>query len=144
MIKVMDEVKMMLHASRDCMRNKKMDTKSISFNIGNDGGYSGEAFGVMRGLQVLGYGYFGSVNLDGIQEKNGGRIPEHNLKWWFCQLEHAVLEEEGFYNKTHRCEHCINKYRKDDTRVKHYGSDEIFDKDPNKALDSQIIYGAKG
>ncbi len=143
MVKVIDEVKMLLHASRDGMRNKGMDTKNVSYHIANDGGWHAEAFGVMRCLSLMGYGYFGPVNLDGLQERNGGVQQESNLKWWFSQLEHAVLEEEGFYNKTHRCEHCINKYRKDDTRVKSFGTGEIFDKDPNKAIDTQIMYGTK-
>ncbi len=141
MVKVIKEVMMLLHASRDGMRNKKLDTLNISFHISNDGGYSAEAFGVMRTLALMGYGYFGSVNLDGLQERNGGVQQESNLKWWFAQLEHAVLEEEGFYNKTFRCEHCINKYHKDDTRVKNYGTGEIFNKNPNQPLDIQMIYG---
>jgi hypothetical protein len=143
MVKVINEVTMLLHASRDGMRNKKLDTTKISFHIANDGGYSAEAFGVMRGLVLMGYGYFGSVNMNGLEERNGGVQQESNFKWWFAQLEQAVLQEEGFYSKTHRCEHCINKYRKDDTRVKNFTTGEIFDKNPNKALDAQIIYGEK-
>lgn len=143
MVKVIKEVMMLLHASRDGMRNKKLDTLNISYHIANDGGYSAEAFGVMRCLVLQGYGYFGSVNMNGLEERNGGVQQESNLKWWFSQLEHAVLGEEGFYNKTHRCEHCINKYHKDDSRVKNYTTGEIFDRNPKKALDLQVIYGEK-
>ena len=70
---IADEVKMMLHAHRDCLRNLGVDTKTIRFDCRD--GYYGEAFGVMRALSVLGYGRFGAVNL-----------PEEysNLRWWFA------------------------------------------------------------
>lgn len=109
MVKVEGEIKSLLHAHRDTLRNLKDDTTKLSFRC-NEGFY-GEAFGIMRGLSILGFGYFGSCNLDGIKE--GHEQKEQNLKWWFNELEHQVLEEEGFYNKTHRCEHCLAKYHKD-------------------------------
>jgi len=98
------EVKMLLHASRDCMRNKGVDTTNTTFKV--DDGYYGEAFGVMRGLAVLGYGYFGSSNLTD---------PEYmfcNLKWWFAELEAKVLQEENF-GGSNECNHCVTKYGKD-------------------------------
>src|SRR6185369_575768 len=108
LVKAMTEIISLLHASRDGMRNiKKHDTKVVSFAMAGDGGYSAEAFGILRGLRLMGYGYFGSVNLDGLQERNGGVQQESNLKWWFAQLEQQVLQEEGFYDHTHLCAHCI-------------------------------------
>jgi hypothetical protein len=48
------EIKAILHACRDCLRNQgRLDTSKVSFSA-NDG-YYGEAFGIMRGLQILGY-----------------------------------------------------------------------------------------
>lgn len=138
-VKVQNEVYSLLHASRDGMRNiGKHDTKKVSYSMTNDGGYGAEAFGVMRGLVLLGYGYFGSVNIDGSKEHNGGTQPEHNFKWWFAEMEHTVLEQEGFFNGTHRCEWCIQKYRKDDTRVRNLNG-EIFNKTA-KPIDEQIMY----
>lgn len=103
------EIKMMLHASRDCLRNKKVDTIKIPFDVSD--GYQGEAFGVMRGLQVLGYGYFGAVNRPHEVHSNW------NLKWWFAEIEQQVLAEEN-WNGSHECEHCFAKYGKDDVRHK--------------------------
>ena len=99
MKRVEGEIKALLHASRDCLRNRGVDTNKISFSC-NDG-YHGEAFGIMRTLSIQGYGYFGSNNLDGNKEE--GLQPEQNLKWWFDQLQGEVLEEENF-GKGGRCE----------------------------------------
>jgi hypothetical protein len=115
--KIEAEVKMMLHAHRDCLRNKFVgkhvldasDPKTISFDCRD--GYYGESFGIMRGLEVLGYGYFGSVNLDGTKEK--GTIPIHNLKWWFSEIERKVLREEN-WKGSGECDYCLVHYGKDD------------------------------
>jgi len=129
--KIVAEVKMMLHAHRDTLRNmykwdKKMgkksyDPKEVSFRCNE--GFHGEAFGIMRGLEVLGYGYFGPCNRHALEmpywDKSAGdkkvTVPEHNLKWWFTKLESAVLEEENFKGN-HQCDWCLNKYGKDDVR----------------------------
>lgn len=108
------EIKSLLHAHRDTLRNWGEDTTRISFRANE--GFCGESFGIMRTLRMLGYGYFGSVNLDGLKEHSGGTQKEHNLKWWFSELENEVLEEEGFFNKTYHCQHCLDKYGKD-TRI---------------------------
>ena len=115
------EIKAILHACRDCLRNqKKLDTSKVSFSA-NDG-YYGEAFGVMRGLQILGYGYFGSSNLDAVVEAKSHHLdinvtsPEQNLKWWLSNIEHEVLEEENFKGDQH-CDHCMEKYKKDTRSV---------------------------
>lgn len=97
----------MLHASRDCLRNQKKDTLSIRWDVAD--GYYGEAFGIMRALQVLGYGDFGPCN---IPDKD---LDIWNLRWWFCQLENRVLAEEGF-DGDHHCEHCMERYDNDDKR----------------------------
>lgn len=104
--KVAAEVKMMLHASRDCMRNQGKDTLNVSYNI-NDG-YYGEAFGVMRGLSVLEYG-----DIRGPLNKND----PHNLRFWFAELEREVLEEENFQGN-HECDYCLERFCKDDVRRK--------------------------
>lgn len=111
---VESEVKVLLHSHRDCLRNKKKDTLFIPFDCTE--GYYGEAFGIMRGLMLQGYGYFGSNNLSGTHEKYGTQ-KEHNLKWWFSELEQQVLEEENFYGN-HHCDYCLERYGKDDMRIK--------------------------
>lgn len=100
-IAIEKEIKMLLHAHRDCLRNQGKDTLNISFNC-NDG-YYGEAFGILRTLAIMGYGSFGAVNR------------EDTLNYWFSKLQTEVLEEEGF-NTNHQCEHCYEKYGKDDVR----------------------------
>lgn len=107
--KVEAEVKMMLHASRDCLRNQGHDATLISFDS-NDG-YFGEAFGILRDLMALGYGYFGA---DNVQDKDD---PYRNLKFWFSSLEAEVLKEENFQG-THECDYCLEKYGKDTVRKK--------------------------
>lgn len=114
------EVKMMLHASRDCLRNKGVDSLKIRFEAFD--GHFGEAFGIMRTLVILGYGYFGSSNLTGIEEASN-HFHSHvvtnvtqdiqNLRWWFCKLEQDVIEEEG-WKGDHQCTHCLERYKKDD------------------------------
>jgi hypothetical protein len=105
---VEDEVSLLLHASRDCLRNIGIDTKIVDFR--SQDGYYAEAYGVMRGLKILGYGYLGPHN------QPDGVVPHHNLNWWFDQICRQVLEEEGFHDGTHRCDYCLDKWGKDDTR----------------------------
>lgn len=101
------EVCMMLHASRDCLRNQGQDTKHIRFDVRD--AYFGEAFGIMRALQVLGYGYFGANN---VMDRD---LAIRNLKWWFSQLEQRVLDEEHF-DGDHQCAHCFERYGQDAAR----------------------------
>ena len=118
------EAKALLHAHRDCLRNQGKDTVRTTFHVQD--GYYGEAFGMMRTLQVQGYGYFGSDNIDALAESSGiigaradGKYLTNvnqdiqNLKWWFSKLCDEVLVEEGWRDKTYRCEYCLEKYRKD-------------------------------
>jgi hypothetical protein len=106
--KLADEIKLMLHASRDCLRNQGRDTSEMSYSVSD--GYFGEAFGIVRGLVVLGYGYLGSSNVP------NKRKPHWNLRWWFCELERKVLEEENF-GGTNYCDHCLNRYGHDWGRI---------------------------
>lgn len=110
-------VKSQLHGARDTMRIRGIDTRHVPWDI-NAPEYC-QAFGMMLTLQFLGYGYFGSSNLDGSREK-ADCIPEHNLRWWFRELEQQVLIEEGYLNEDgsrrdpseqHISEYCKNRYR---------------------------------
>ena len=119
---IANEVKLMIAAHRDMLwtrwemkwpdpPEKAIDPRKYQL-CANDG-YYGEAFGIMRGLCALGYGYFGSDNLDAIQD-NRSDFPHHNLKWWFNQLMKEYLLEEGWYDKTctqERCIRLLNRYR---------------------------------
>ena len=117
---IRNEIKMMLHAHRDCLRNQRVDTRKTRMDARD--GYYGEAFGVIRALAVLDYGYLGSGNLDGQQEHSTGPRPtrkdpdyvepRHNLNWWFNQVENEVLEEEGYYDGSYYCPRCERKYGK--------------------------------
>jgi len=100
------EVKMMLHASRDTMRNRGADTTKYRFDCRC--GFYGEAFGILRGLAALGFG-----RLDQANNRPEGR---ENLKWWMSELEDQVLKEEN-YEGTGVCEHCRKRYGKDDATM---------------------------
>lgn len=112
------EIKAILHASRDCLRNQGKDTVQIAWDVNN--GYHGEAFGILRALHIMGYGYFGSSNLDAFKDHPptiyNVTQEQQNLKWWIARLEQEVLEEEGFHGD-HHCAHCMEKYKKDDAYV---------------------------
>lgn len=115
MFDVEGETKAVLHACRDCLRNQKKDTIRITWDVNN--GYYGEAFGIMRALHIMGYGYFGSSNLgaltDNPQKVYNITQDEQNLNWWFSNLCREVLEEEGF-DGDHHCAYCLERYKKDD------------------------------
>jgi hypothetical protein len=110
------EVKAVLHDSRDALRNRREDTTKLPWNA-NDSWYA-EAFGVMRGLALLHYGYTGGpVNLDGLRHGKGATQPQQNLKWWFEQLTDEVLAEEGF-GKDNKCAYCLKRFGKDGASMK--------------------------
>lgn len=116
------EVKSMLHCHRDMLRNRwryaerrgmqdvASNPKTTTFDCRE--GYYGEAFGIMRGLVTLGYGYFGSDNLNATQEYHLDN-PRLNCKWWFSSLCRQVLAEEHFHGN-HECDWCLQKYGYDD------------------------------
>jgi hypothetical protein len=109
-IEVERQVKMLLHAGRDYLRNLGKDTSTITFSV-NDG-YYGETFGIMRCLEILNYGYLGPVNIPDREVTDGIIIAERNLRWWFRCLEEKVLEEEN-WETTNQCDFCVEKYGKD-------------------------------
>jgi len=103
----------LLHASRDSLRIGGVDTSQVRFDCRD--GYAGEAFGVMRGLEMLGYGRFGSVNMNGLEDNSTrykAKQPEHNLRWWFSNLEDEVLEEENYKGDGY-CEYCRSRHYSD-------------------------------
>lgn len=113
------EIKLMIAAHRDCLWTRFTGLNALDSpdptkdDIVANEGYYGEAFGIVRALVVLGYGYFGSDNLDAVQEGKS-YYPEHNLKWWFSTLQKELLEEEGFYDNTCspvKCSEILDKYR---------------------------------
>jgi len=82
-------------------RRNRYDTRRVTSGIYDP--YYCEAFGILRTLDILGYG---SLH----------RPPEntyHDLRRWFEQLEKEVLKEEGFYDNTHKCDFCVEHYGKD-------------------------------
>lgn len=130
--KLEKEIKMMLHACRDGLRNRFIgnkfvedrsrdiyDPRKITFPA--DDGYAGEAFGILRAMACAGWGdYHGPVNVD----KPG------NLRYWFDKLEKEVLAEENFRfdfdpsyiagDGSGYCEYCMARYGKDDKTMHKY------------------------
>jgi hypothetical protein len=86
------EVKGLLHASRDCMRNQGLDTKAIQFSVFDT--YYCEAYGMFRTLRLIN----GNPNI----------INQH-----FARLQREVLEEENF-GGSGKCEYCKTRWGKDD------------------------------
>lgn len=115
MIDIESEIKAVLHDCRDCLRNQEKDTVRIPWDVNN--GYYGEAFGIMRAMHIMGYGYFGPSNIGAMKDFPNKvyniKQDQQNLKWWFHQLEEEVLQEEGF-DGDHHCEYCMKRYQKDD------------------------------
>jgi hypothetical protein len=111
--RIIAEVKRCLHAGRDWMRNRKMNTITVPFDMNDP--YYGEAFGIMRALEVLGYGEFKSDNVP------NSIYPRWNLKWWFARLGDEVLKEENFDDLSptgNQCDHCLEAYGKDAVRIR--------------------------
>lgn len=109
-------VKMLLHAGRDCMRNRKEDTSKYFLDFNNP--YYCEAFGIMRGLACLGYGdCMGPSNIPGQWYPKDN--PHSNLKWWLDQIEKEVMREENWsLNSVGDCDYCYERYGKCDIRSK--------------------------
>ena len=98
---VEEEVKMMLHAHRDCLRTRGTDTTKTALDV-NDG-YYGEAFGIMRGLRLLGFI---------VLHAERTRPDAVSAQDWFRRLETEVLREENFEG-SNECDHCLERYGKD-------------------------------
>lgn len=119
MLNVANNVKLMMAAHRDCLWTRwegATHPKAIDptkYQLLCNEGFYGEAFGIMRGLALAGYGYLGSDNLSAVDEQTS-TIPEHNLKWWFQQLCKEYLTEEGFFDQSCTQQKAIDlleKYR---------------------------------
>jgi len=102
------EIHLLLHASRDGMRNKGVDTKRVTFAMQEDAGYYNEAFGLVRALNLLGYGHLGG---------NIRHDDAMNLQTWFRKLQEQVLQEEGF-DGDNTCLYCLERYGKDSNGAK--------------------------
>ena len=115
--RIINEVKMMFFAHRDCLFNKFKHAPSVNFDprdVPKDimDGYYGEMFGIMRGVELLGYGYFGSSNLDAEQEGKSDD-PCHNLRWWLGYLIDECLREEDWQKSSkENCMRLLEHYRK--------------------------------
>lgn len=96
--KVATEIVALLHAHRDCLRNLGQDTNNVTFDVRD--GYYGEAFGILRGLRLLGHANFGACNSAG------------TLNYWMAELERQVLTEEN-YGGTNECDYCLKRWGKD-------------------------------
>lgn len=102
--KLAAEIKMMLHASRDCMRNQFHAQITIrgpnKFGFVCSDGYYSEAFGILRAMHIAGWGEFGAVNVAG------------TLDYWFSGLCQEVLKEENFAG-SNECDWCLSHYGRD-------------------------------
>ena len=113
------QIKLMMAAHRDslwnqwetCSHPRAVDPTKIQL-ICNEG-YYGEAFGIVRALAALGFGYFGSDTQNALEESKSD-MPETNLKWFFNKTVREYLDEEGFFDKSctaEKCRNLLSKYR---------------------------------
>jgi hypothetical protein len=100
---LISQIKLLLHASRDCLRNRGKDATKIRFEAFDC--YYAEAFGILRSLTIFGYAEFGYANIPG------------GLCHWFDSLANEVLEEEGF-GKNNQCDYCYKHFGKDSVRIR--------------------------
>ena len=80
-----NEIIMLLLASRDCYVNQ--NRKVEKFDVKDS--YYCEAFGVLRGIHLLGYGYWGA---------NNHPAERDNRKWLFdeiCDVARCIEREMG-------------------------------------------------
>lgn len=95
--KIADLVRGLLHAGRDCMRNRKVDTSTIRFHVNDP--YYAEAFGVLRCLGLL-----------GMAPKDMGSSDLTSS--WLQELGDQVLVEEHFAG-SNECDYCLEHFGKD-------------------------------
>jgi hypothetical protein len=97
------DIRFLLHAARDCYRNRGLDTTRFTWNSSEDNGYEAEAFGMLRSLETLGVGTLsgGSSDTNAI-----------NLSQWFEKKKKEVLEEENF-GGDNTCDLCLKHFGKD-------------------------------
>lgn len=101
---LIEEVKGLLHSSRDCLRNKKIDTSVITFDCRDD--YYAEAWGMLKTLRIFfpkKYKIWPSTydNKDVVI-----------LTRFFSSLKEEVLKEENF-GGSNECNICVEKWGKD-------------------------------
>lgn len=85
------EIKHMLHASRDALRNRGVDTGHVRFDV-NDA-YYGEAHGILRAIRLL-------------------CGPSDDDRGWLGRLEREVLSEEHFGGND-QCDFCLEHFGRD-------------------------------
>jgi hypothetical protein len=116
---IINQIKLMLAAHRNYVWNRWSNYDDanpidpVIHSVICNEGYYGEAFGIMRGLREVGYGYFGTTDKSAVEEDKS-YTPEHNLRWWFHTLQREYLVEEGFFNYTcsaKKCSELLDKYR---------------------------------
>ena len=106
-------VKVILHAGRDTMRNRREVTNQYGWGVNNPDWC--QAYGVLDGLATLGY-------LTRFPRVNGPNTSVQDLspRDVLSELEKEVLAEEHF-DGDGRCEHCLKKYGKDDRSLRESG-----------------------
>lgn len=97
------EIKMLLHAQRDAMRNLGEDTTKVKWCCAAHacGTYDAETFGILRALKVMGMG-----------EIHPTLHETTSLDTWREELRCEVLEEEHF-GGSNECDFCLDHWGKD-------------------------------
>lgn len=110
-------VKVILHAGRDTMRNRREVTSQFGWSANNPDWC--QAYGVLDGLATLGH-------LTRFPRVNGPDVLVQDLspRDVLSELEKEVLEEEHFKGDG-RCEHCLKKYGKDDRSLRESGEEQM-------------------
>lgn len=103
-VKLEEEIKRILHAQRDCMRNLHEDTTQHKWCCSPQhacGTYDAETFGILRALQVMGLGQI-------------SKSTHHSddLSTWREGLMEEVLKEENF-GGSNECDFCLKTWGKD-------------------------------
>lgn len=87
---VLIEIEMLLkEARRWCRDVQDLDTTSVLTSANSP--YYCEAFGIIRGLRLMGHGDFGAVNTN-----YGHDTVSFNLTRWFGDISYNVAVEDGY------------------------------------------------
>ena len=111
-LQIEETAKGLLHASLDCLRNRGEITPTTDIAFDPQDGYYCEVFGMMRALELQGYGLITT----GYSQVAGPA----NLRAWFEALERAVLIEEHA-TTSKKCDYCFKHFGKDTVRRRRYG-----------------------
>jgi len=98
------EIKRILHAQRDCMRNRQENTTVYKWCCSTQhacGTYYAETFGILRALQVM---EMGTISKS-IHHSD-------DLSTWREGLMDEVLKEENF-GGSNECDYCLTTWGKD-------------------------------